>query len=268
MTCEEFLNLLDEDGLEGSPEAAAHAEACASCRAALERWRVVRHEFTAMRDEPAPPFLHTRVMAHVQGAPPEGHDWFGWLRAFRPTWATTALVLILGIAIGGLSVWRWRSGPAGPAAPIPGRELALKKADAPEARREAAPSPSGAPATGEAAGPPIFQGAADEPGPEGAAPAAPEPAVRDAARAPQADESSLVVCTLKSLDQGGLLVLQIPLEAAPPPSGGWSVLVGGDGSMTVLDVSGARLARPHPALLSILATQRLTPGRYLLKRVG
>lgn len=331
MTCEEFLELLDQDHLEESAEAAAHAQECASCRAALERWQVVRHEFTSMRDEPAPPFLHTRVMAHVQGAPPERRNWFGWLVGFRPTWATTLLVLVLGIAIGGLGVWRWRWRPvpaSAPGAPPAQSDLQPRRAapgeafkreappkpepagpevsrfpaleqlptrQAPEESRggkdqkperekavsppaesgtgELAPPPARAPAArapegGSAATPPIFEGAATEAAPEASAPPEPKPAVRDASPAPGADESALVVCTLKSLDQGSLSVLQLPLEAAPPPSAAWSIIVGGDGGMAVLDAFGAKVPRPHPELMGVLAAQRLAPGRYLLKRVG
>lgn len=66
MRCEDFLKLLDGDGAAPTPEAAAHAESCLSCGAALARWNAARRELRALADEPAPPFLSARVMAAVR----------------------------------------------------------------------------------------------------------------------------------------------------------------------------------------------------------
>jgi len=66
MTCEEFLRRLDQGDPMVEGDAAAHAAACPACDRALARSRAVANELSAMADEPAPPFLHARIMAHVR----------------------------------------------------------------------------------------------------------------------------------------------------------------------------------------------------------
>ncbi len=66
MTCEEFLRRLDQGEPMAVGDAAVHAAACPACARALARSRAVANELSAMADEPAPPFLHARIMARVR----------------------------------------------------------------------------------------------------------------------------------------------------------------------------------------------------------
>jgi hypothetical protein len=100
MTCAEFLRLLDEDGPIDGRDAKAHVQSCAPCRGALARWEAVRRELRSMKEEPAPPFLHSRVMIHVRTAAPERKGWgfFSWSRV---PWAGPLLAAALLIFLGG-----------------------------------------------------------------------------------------------------------------------------------------------------------------------
>ena len=100
MRCEEFLRRLDAEEECRTGEAAAHAAACPACGRAAERMEAASAALRGLRaeDEP-PPFLHTRVMAHVRGEgarrPVLGAG--GW---FRLAWAgplfAVAVVFLLG----------------------------------------------------------------------------------------------------------------------------------------------------------------------------
>ena len=102
MTCEQFLALLDREGSIAGELGAEHLVGCRSCSAALERWRAVEAEFSAMAQEGPPPFLHARVVAHVRGAT-AGRDGLPW---WRPLWVAPALAVALVVALGGVGLWR------------------------------------------------------------------------------------------------------------------------------------------------------------------
>jgi hypothetical protein len=66
MTCEEFLRRLGQGESVAVGDAAAHAAACPACARALARRNAVANELSVMADEPAPPFLHARIMVRVR----------------------------------------------------------------------------------------------------------------------------------------------------------------------------------------------------------
>ena len=68
MTCEELRRLVDEEGTVSTPEAQAHLAACPECMLLARRWAEVQGALHGMGQEPAPPFLHARIMAHVRSA--------------------------------------------------------------------------------------------------------------------------------------------------------------------------------------------------------
>lgn len=68
MTCEELRHLLDDEGTASTPEARAHLAACPDCMLLARRWAEVQGALRGMGHEPAPPFLHARIMAHVRAA--------------------------------------------------------------------------------------------------------------------------------------------------------------------------------------------------------
>lgn len=192
MTCEEFLKALDEERLETEPSYTAHAQACEDCRAALARWEAVRKQFAAMGEEPAPPFLHTRIMAHVNAAEPEGRP-FAFLSVLlsRNRWAASLAALFIGALLGGAGIWQILK-PRSSTTPLPPpearsveslplEEAQRKSAEMPEPRetRDEAPAAknAGGPAA-PAAVPPagsLFQRSGDAP----AAPSQPSEAAAD-----------------------------------------------------------------------------------------
>jgi hypothetical protein len=173
MTCEEFLRRLDQGEPALAEEAAAHAAACPACARALARSRAMESELRAMADEPAPPFLHARIMAHVRSAQRSQ------VRSRRLAFAAVAAVVL---ALGSYALL-WRGQPPTPTrvaerlaapsqdkgrrvsdmregqegavggvlAPAPPPKVSMDKAAAPQAiRRKEAPAPAiaAAPVTG------------------------------------------------------------------------------------------------------------------------
>ena len=103
MTCEEFIRLMDEDGPVTAGEAGAHLASCAACEEAYGRWQAIRQGFKSLKEEPPPPFLHTRVMAHVRTAAPAPKPWafFTWSRV---PWAGPLLAAALLVLLGGVGL--------------------------------------------------------------------------------------------------------------------------------------------------------------------
>jgi hypothetical protein len=142
MTCDEFLRLLDEDAPLDGGDALAHLAECPSCARAAERERAVRRELTALGEDEAPPFLHARIMAHVQAADRERRELpaASWWR-LRAAWAGPLLVVACVVILGGYVLWRvlQPSELAPPpaarapttAAPAPAREMAADNAARP-----------------------------------------------------------------------------------------------------------------------------------------
>lgn len=105
MTCEEFLHLLDNEAPVASGEAGAHLASCNACRRAWERAQAMRRELRAMREEPLPPFLHARLIAHLHADRTARRPW--WNVAARPAWAGAALVTLLLVAVSGYRFYEW-----------------------------------------------------------------------------------------------------------------------------------------------------------------
>ena len=107
MTCDQFLKALDEDLPVEDPSFTAHEVECADCRAAKACWEEVRKEFSTMGREPAPPFLHTRIMAHVKAAGREDSaPGFLGMVFLRNRWAASIAALFIGALLGGAGVWQ------------------------------------------------------------------------------------------------------------------------------------------------------------------
>ncbi len=105
MKCEEFLEKLDADEGWNSPEAKAHAESCRNCREAAGRWVAASRSLAAMKDDEAPPFIHTRIMARVREAGERKPFWSA-AGIFRAAWAGPLLVLALAFVVGGYGLKR------------------------------------------------------------------------------------------------------------------------------------------------------------------
>ncbi|MGV8041713.1 MAG: anti-sigma factor family protein [Thermoanaerobaculaceae bacterium] len=100
MTCEELRALMELEGTAESEAAREHLVACRACAREVELWQEVRAELRDMGREPAPPFLHARIMAHVRAEAPAARA-RTWLRGWRaPALAAVgAAVVILGLGL-------------------------------------------------------------------------------------------------------------------------------------------------------------------------
>lgn len=102
MTCEELRRILEEEGTASSEPARAHLAGCPACAREAERWAAVLVALRELGQEPAPPFLHARIMAHVrtEAAPRRERRWH-LLRGWRaPALAAAgAAVVILGLGL-------------------------------------------------------------------------------------------------------------------------------------------------------------------------
>lgn len=102
MTCEELRRRLDGEGSVATPEARAHLAVCTDCAREVRRWGEVQAALRDLGQEPAPPFLHARIMAHLRSAetvPARARGSFlhGW-RA-PATAALAAVVVIVGLGL-------------------------------------------------------------------------------------------------------------------------------------------------------------------------
>ncbi len=169
MTCGEFLRRLDAGESLDGPEARAHRESCAACGREFERASAVRAELAGMGAEPAPPFLHARVMAGGRAAArARAGPRFSVLRL---AWAGPLLVLAFAAVLGGYGLWRVLAPPGAPSA-LPHRPAAALKE---EAAVQPTPAPPALAAERQAPLPPPQQSA------QKAAPAAPALQTRRAA---------------------------------------------------------------------------------------
>jgi hypothetical protein len=190
MTCAELLRRLDADEPLDVAEVREHAASCASCRAALARWRAAAGELRRWHEEPAPPFLHGRIMTSLRAARARRPWWAVLVSGPRPAWALSALATVFVAVIGGLVVWHGRgsleqgAAPSAPEADSRDKDLSYARrsgpAEAPPAGSEPASTlratlaPQATPAT------PPLQGRLDKLDRlgerEAEAPAAPPPA--------------------------------------------------------------------------------------------
>lgn len=102
MTCEELRRLLEEEGTASSEPARAHLASCPACTREAESWAAVLASLRDLGPEPAPPFLHARIMAHVraEACSPVVRRW-RWARGWRaPALAAAGgAIVILGLGL-------------------------------------------------------------------------------------------------------------------------------------------------------------------------
>ena len=110
MMCQEVRELIDRDGAPTTGDANAHIHDCPSCSEFWAHWQEVQRGLHALGEEEAPPFLHTRLMAHVrEAAEADGRKKEAWFFGLKKIWAGPLLVLFLGMLLGGyglVQVWR------------------------------------------------------------------------------------------------------------------------------------------------------------------
>ncbi|MCU0290788.1 MAG: hypothetical protein MUF10_02180 [Thermoanaerobaculaceae bacterium] len=149
MTCEELRRLLDESGAACTPDALAHLAACADCARLARRWAEAQGALRVMGREPAPPFLHARIMAHVRAAESTASP----RRSFLHGWRASALAAVgAAVVIVGLGLYRAvrpLSGPE-PTRPAVLAEVRPQATDEKVAleMKVAAPAPAAAPVDG------------------------------------------------------------------------------------------------------------------------
>jgi hypothetical protein len=110
MTCEELRRLLEDEGTASSEPARAHLASCPACTREAENWAAVLASLRDLGEEPAPPFLHARIMAHVRAEATSPV-----VRRWRPLhgWRAPALAAAGGaIVILGLGLYQTVRPPA------------------------------------------------------------------------------------------------------------------------------------------------------------
>lgn len=345
MTCQEVREMIDRDGAPTTGDANAHIHDCPSCSEFWATWQEVRQGLHGLGEEEPPPYLHTRLMAHVhEAAEADSRKKEAWFFGLKKIWAGPLLVLFLGMLLGGYGIVQiWRPKTAATTAPMDEtfqpapsaknklafKAVAPKRQAAQEPPSQAAPvevippepAPAapglaiekGAPVTPSAKtergrddslfsspevaegkksdetpyqplanrteGEPALQGAASGalqdsqrskvPAPSmsriemGAA--APSPASTDSGEQGPAE----VVCTLSPLSGSGpFITLQLPVEAAPPSGGVWTIHVPQDGSLRVLDAMGKPVQASLATVTAVIRPLHVPPGSYKLKRIS
>ncbi len=141
MTCDEVRELINREGAITSGEANSHVHECPGCQEFWDHWQAVRKELHAMGEEDTPPFLHTRIMAHVQEAAESEHAKGAWLFGLKKLWAGPLLVLFLGLLLGGYGLVQVLR-PKAPSEPVPAasRPLSSKQKPGAEAKAKDAPA--------------------------------------------------------------------------------------------------------------------------------
>ncbi len=116
MMCQEVRDMIDRDGAPTTGDANAHLHDCPSCAEFWATWQEVRKGLHGLGEEEAPPFLHTRLMAHVrEAAEADSKKKEAWFFGLRKIWAGPLLVLFLGMLLGGYGLVQvWRPKPAAP----------------------------------------------------------------------------------------------------------------------------------------------------------
>ncbi|HPW54334.1 MAG TPA: hypothetical protein PLP31_01195 [Thermoanaerobaculaceae bacterium] len=108
MTCEELRALLEFEGAATGDAAREHLRTCQACATEVQRWQAVQAELHDMGQEPAPPFLHSRIMAHVRAEAPTPYA-----RAGLRSWRAPALAAFgAAVVVLGLGLFRAISPPA------------------------------------------------------------------------------------------------------------------------------------------------------------
>lgn len=130
MTCDEIRAMLDREGGLTTGEAQDHVHQCPACQEAWARWQAVQRELRAMGDEETPPFLHSRLMAHVQSAAAQESRSGTWLFGLKKIWAGPVVVLFIGLLLGGFGLLQILK----PRAPAPAASVAQTRSRS-EAKR-------------------------------------------------------------------------------------------------------------------------------------
>jgi len=142
MKCEEFLRLLDADEGWDLGEAAGHAISCPSCGEAVRRMAQAATAFQAMREDEAPPFLHTRVMAHVREEAAKA-PWWKALLSPRAAWAGPLVAVAVVVVLGGYGLkqglWSGRAPTLQADRPLPGATVSDERS---KGKEESAQVPS------------------------------------------------------------------------------------------------------------------------------
>jgi hypothetical protein len=192
VTCQEFVRLLDADGVASSAEALTHAASCPACGHALERWQATQRELRAMGEEPVPEYLAVRVMARLRSERQDVARRVQLTSPWRRLRLLPAAAMLAVVASGSVAVWhllhgggapleeprpapptattretaqppRTKAERVAPAAP-PARKLREQRPDTPLAaqhqRQAAAPAPADRTLSLQLAAPPPAAGAA------------------------------------------------------------------------------------------------------------
>ena len=122
MTCDDIQAMLDREGGLTTGEARDHVHQCPACQEAWARWQAVQRELRAMGEEETPPFLHTRLMAHLQSAAHEGDRKGAWMFGLNKIWAGPIFVLFLGLLLGGFGLVQMLK----PKVPAPAAEVSKR----------------------------------------------------------------------------------------------------------------------------------------------
>lgn len=211
MTCAEVrAALVGDEPL--APVVQAHLVDCPTCRGLAERWQAVRGELATWREEPAPPFLHARLVAAVRrGAGPALPP---WRRLPRAAWAGAGLaaLLVAVLATQGL-LSRFESSPP----PARGKGELARTAPVALQRAEVAEGPRGDGdlATAGEEAPAVAGG---EEGPQ-APPGGPLPTQRAAGVAPAPPPPGAAVVApapVRAADEAPTPVDKLQFQAAPP----------------------------------------------------
>jgi len=150
MTCQEFREMIDRDGAPTTGEANAHLHDCPSCAEFVETWQEVRRGLHELGEEEPPPFLHTRLMAHVrEAAEADSRKKEAWFFGLKKIWAGPLLVLFLGMLLGGYGLMQVLK-PRPVTAPVQTPPTVLQQEDRQAAgksqpRKEESPFQEGAP---------------------------------------------------------------------------------------------------------------------------
>lgn len=142
MTCQEFREMIDGDGAPTTGEANAHLHDCPSCAEFFQTWQEVQRGLHAMGEEETPPFLHTRLMAHVkEAAEADARKKEAWFFGLKKIWAGPLLVLFLGMLLGGYGLIQVYK-PRPVSAPVRTPPAVLQQ-EAPRPMEKAQPSSEG-----------------------------------------------------------------------------------------------------------------------------
>ncbi len=308
MTCEEFLDLLDQ-GEPLPPEALAHLESCPKCaRAHLVASEAARG-LDALKEDEAPPDLHRRLMAALPAEAPR-------LLHRRNPWALPLAALLVAALLGGFSLLSFlrRETPEAlslprPSVAAPHPAIEKEESASTESRRQAPPEgplpsseaaeslppppprplelhreppltlsqdlsevrPSAPAPAGEAAVPPAPADAQPMPSPKGLLKEEPSAAAGLAPAPPAAEGESApsaVLCALETLDRSRYASLQLPPDFCPPRGSHWYVVLGERGVTEVTDGRGKPVPDAVQEVDGAVRYLHLPPGRYKLRRVG